>query len=246
MTARARFSFRVYGTEFCRMLEAVAQFQGPVKYQRYAAVRCVLAVDGLSLFASNMVAAAFGHVEVEDPDGEGMFSIPSSQVKSIRQTFKRALPKDSDPDEYVLEVTVTEAWIRIVDVSELFEKDMLQFAVPTDDDLGPGDRSAREITQELAAAAQYSVRDGARLDLLGGAHFNPVELGRVAKAAKILEERVNLRPVENRMLCPLGDSFTAVLGAGRHNEDEPQPYVDERNLMEWRERLYEIVERGVR
>ena len=234
MTARARFSFRVYGTEFCRMLEAVAQFQGPVKYQRYAAVRCVLAVDGLSLFASNMVAAAFGHVEVEDPDGEGMFSIPSSQVKSIRQTFKRALPKDSDPDEYVLEV------------SELFEKDMLQFAVPTDDDLGPGDRSAREITQELAAAAQYSVRDGARLDLLGGAHFNPVELGRVAKAAKILEERANLRPVENRMLCPLGDSFTAVLGAGRHNEDEPQPYVDERNLMEWRERLYEIVERGVR
>ncbi len=130
--SRGGLSFRVYGLEFCRMLEAVAMFQAlPRETESYAAVRCIVSADGLSLLALNLrSAAAGGHVELAEQDGVGVFSIPAAQVKAVLAIFRRKLPKEVSADEYVLEVTLSPLALRIADVSVLFDGDEFQMSVP--------------------------------------------------------------------------------------------------------------------
>lgn len=245
-TERTRINFRVYGLEFCRMLEAVGLFQAtPREAESHAAVRCVAGTGGLSMFALNLRAAAAGHVDIEHESGHGLFSIPHAQVRNIKQIFKRRLPKDHAEDEYMLEVTVTDREIKIADVSDLFSGDVLTVTVP-EEVPGRGDESESDRVIQTASVVLRAVDRGhAKIDLTTGRSLNPVEVGRVSKAAGILGTVLHAWPVGASLVFPLGDSFVANLIVGKAQDDAPRPLQDEQTITEWRERLEELVDHGV-
>lgn len=243
-----RISFRVYGTEFCRVLKAVALFQAmPKDFESYAAVRCMARGDGLVLAATNGVSAAVGHVSTEDVDGLGPFSLPHSQVKAILAVFDRRLPKDRDANEYVLEVTATDASIRIEDVSVLFDGDTFTIAVPHPDTVERGDPSELEkVMGTLAVLIGGLQLDDDQVPLDGGIYFSPIEVSRISRAAKELGLELSLRPNGRRLLAPLSDDFTAfTAGTLRSWNEEKRPYIDERATRSWRSRLHDVVDNGV-
>lgn len=245
-TDRTRINFRVYGLEFCRMLGAVGLFQAtPRDSDVYSQVRCVAGTGGLSMYALNLRAAAAGHVDIEHEDGAGMFSIPSVHVKGILAIFKRKLPKERGEDEYVLEVTVTERAITIADVSELFAGDVLTVTVP-EPVVEHGDEPESEAIRRTAIVVQKAIEEGrAKADLTAGYTMNPVEVGRVAKAAQLLGVVMEQWPLGRTMVIPLGDSFTATLMLGKAADDEERPLQGERTISEWRTRLEDFIDHGV-
>lgn len=245
MTTRTRILFRVYGTEFCRALSAVALFQAlPKDFASFAAVRLAARHDGLSLAAGNGVSAAIAHVSTDEQEGVGVFSIPHSQVKAVLAVFKRTLPKDISSDQYVLEVTATDQWITIKDVSVLFDGDTFTMAVPSDDSLEYGDQSETDRAMDTFSMLASGLDADSPLDLTSGVYFSPAEVARIARAVKELGLELHLRAVGRRLLAPISDDFTAFTVATLRDRDLPRPFLDERALDGWRDRLHDLVEQG--
>lgn len=245
---RTRISFRVYGTEFCRILSAVALFQaGPRDFGgEYAAVRCLARGDGLSLAATNGASAAAGTVQTEDVDGVGPFSLPHAQVKAILAVFNRRLPKDTNSEDYVLEVTVTEQSIKIEDVSVLFDGDTFTIAIPHEDTAERGDLSESEkVMNTFSLLAGAIDRDQIPVDLAAGIYFSPVEIQRIARAAKAIGLELHFRPNGRRLLAPLAGDFVAFTAGTLQREEARPPFRDERALAVWRDRFYDVVDSGV-
>ena len=241
-------SFRVYGTEFCRILSAVALFQGsPREFDSYAAVRCLSTGEGLAMAATNGASAAIGHVQTDDVDGRGPFSLPHAQVKAILAVFKRKLPKDTHAWDYVLEVTVTDEWIKIEDVSVLFDGDTFTIAVPHPETADRGDLSESEKvmnTLSVLAGGLDAVQE--YVDLAEGIFFSANEMGLIARAAKGLGLEVNLRPNGRRLVAALAEDFTVyTVGTLRSWDGGKPPFIDERALRGWRGWLTDVVDNGV-
>lgn len=243
-----RISFRVYGTEFCRILSAVALFQGsPREFGTYAAVRCLSTGGGLAMAATNGASAAVGMVQTEDVDGRGPFSLPHAQVKAILAVFKRKLPKGTHSWDYVLEVTVTDEWIKIEDVSVLFDGDTFTIAVPHPETAERGDLSESEKvmnTLSVVAGGLDPVQEP--IDLAEGIFFSPNETALIARAAKGLGTEVHVRPNGRRLVAPLAEDFTVYTAGSLHSWDGAKPpFVDERALRSWRAWLTDVVDNGV-
>lgn len=239
-------TFRTYGLEFCRMLQAIDLFHtSPRESDVYSVVRCVAGAEGLSLFATNLRSAAAAHLDIEHERGAGMFAIPAAQVKNVLQVFKRKLPKDTAEDEYVLEVTVTDKAITIADVSDLFSRDVLTVMVPPESD-ERGTEPESEVTMRTATIVLNAVAtELPKIDLTAGRWLPPAEVSRVAKAAGILGQQIHLWPVGRMVMWPLGDSFVAVCAVASELDDEPRPYGDAVALADWRDRLERLVDQGV-
>ncbi len=241
-------TFRVYGTEFCRVLGAVALFQAsPRAFESLAAVRCFARYDGLSLIAINGASVAVGHVEAEDIDEPAVFSIPAAQVKAILAIFNRRLPKDASSMEYVLEVTVTDQQVRIHDVSDLFERDEYLMAITATEDLEAREQSDAERAMRAAATAMSALRATDPFDLAAGVYFSHDEIARMARAAKLLTLELHLRPAGRFLVAALADDFVAMTVAQRHDRDPEKPriFIDEQALRSWRGRLDELVDQAV-
>lgn len=238
-----RVTFQVYGLEFCTMLAAVALFQAdPRKFDELAAVRCIASGDGLYLAAVNGSSAAAGQVGIVDLEGRGPFSISHEHVKSILAIFKRKLPKGTSPDEYVLEVDVTERELVVADVSKLFGGDSLTMAA------GPGVESLERGEQsddDRVMAAFSSLAGGSTaahpVDLADGIHFASPEIARIGRAAGVLGVEVSMRMLGRRLVAPLTGSFIAYTAGTLRSEDKEQrPFRDERALLWWRDRLVDL------
>lgn len=245
---RTRISFRVYGTEFCRMVSAVGLFQAlPKDFASYAAIRCLARGDGLTMAATNGVSAAIGLVSTDDVEGVGPFSLPHAQVKAILAVFNRRLPKDTNTEDYVLEVTVTEHSITIEDVSVLFDGDTFTIAIPPEDTAERGDPSESEhVMKTLAVLAGALETDQKEVDLADGIYFSPVELSRITRAAKALGVELHLRTNGRRLLAPLGEDFTALTAGALHQrEGHNPPFIDTLALRAWQSRLHDVVDGGV-
>ena len=240
--------FTVVGGEFCRVLEAVALFQStPKQFGPLAGVRCVLRYDGLTMLAVNGVSAAVGTVSVASVDGVGLFSFPHSQVKALLAVFKRALPKGADQDEYMLEVRVSEDSIRVEDISHLFDRDQLTIAIPSAKDVEPHEQTDEQRVMQTASALLGIVEQSTPLDLASGVFFDPAELARIARAAKVVGVELCLRAVGRGVLAPLSDEVVAYTVASVRQVEEHQrpPFIDERAVRQYRQRLAEIVDEGV-
>lgn len=245
---RTRISFRVYGTEFCRMIAAVGLFQAlPRDFGSYAAIRCLVRGDGLTMAATNGSSAAIGHVSTEDVDGVGPFSLPYVQVKAVLAVFNRKLPKDKHSWDYVLEVTVTEHSITIEDVSILFDGDTFTIAIPHEDTAERGDLSESEhVMSTLSVLAGGLDVEQQEIDLAEGIYFSPVEVQRIARAAKGLGVELHVRPNGRRLVAPLAEDFTAFTAGTLHQWDGAKPpHIDQRALQGWRARLHDVVDSGV-
>lgn len=243
---RTRIEFSVYGTEFCRMLAAVALFQAdPKKFDVLAAVRCIVSGDGLYLAAVNGSSAAAGSVPVIDDAGLGPFSISHEHVKSILSIFKRKLPKGAAADEYVLEVTVTEEHLVIADVSKLFGGDSLTMALPSgDSSLEHGQQSETDRVLAAFSTLAGGAADDHPEDLTTGIYFAPGEVARLGRAAGVLGVELSMRMLGRRLVAPLDTDFIAyTAGTLRRDEKEKPPFRDHRALLRWRDRLLDL-ERG--
>ncbi|UQN30683.1 hypothetical protein [Brachybacterium kimchii] len=240
--------FRVYGTEFCNHLQAVALFQADArKIPQYAAVRCIARTDGLTMIAHNGLSCAVADLSTLDPEGAGLFSIPTTQVKALLAIFHRKLPKGTLPDEYVLEVKLTARTLTVTDVSGLFTGDEYVMALPDPDSLEPHEEPEDAHTMRAAASARGALADAAPTDLTDGVHFSPTELGRLARAAGTLGWNLHIRPVGHMLIAPIAETFVAATYAELNDRpaDGPHaPFIDERALADVRRRLDEIVEQG--
>lgn len=245
---RTRISFRVYGTEFCRMVSAVGLFQAlPKDFASYAAIRCLARGDGLTMAATNGSSAAIGHVSTENVDGVGPFSLPHAQVKAILAVFNRKVPTGKHSWDYVLQVTVTEHSITIEDVSVLFDGDTFTIAIPHEEAAERGDLSESEqVMNTLSVLAGGLDAEQQEVDLAEGIHFSPTEVSRIARAAKALGIELHLQPNGRRLLAPLGEDFSAFTAGTLHQWDGAKPpYIDARALRAWRARLHDVVDSGV-
>lgn len=240
--------FEVFGTEFCRILRAVARFQALPKDfgGEYAAVRCLASGDRLVLAALNGVSAAVGSVEVDDVEGVGTFSVPHAQVKAVLAIFDRRLPSGCTREDYILQVVVSDRSISIEDVSTLFDGDRFEIAVPMEEDAARGDASESDKVMSALAVLQGGLGPTQRdEDLTGGIFFSPKEAARLARAASDLGIEMHLRMVGRLLVAPLGEDFVAYTAGSLRHDDEKRPYVDERAMRWWRSRLFEVVHEGV-
>lgn len=246
--AREEMSFRMYGTEFCRILGAVGMFQAvPRDFEQHSAVRCLARGDELVLAATNGVAAAIGRVPTDEAEGRGPLSIPHAQVKAVLGVFARPLPKGVSAAEYLLQVTVTTETIRIEDVSALFGGDTFTMVRPSEEAAERGDLSEMELVMNalsLHAAALDEAQDPIGLE--SGVFFSPAEVARVSRAAKAIGVEVHLRSSGRRLIAPLSESFIAYVAGDLHAwEQRKPPFIDERAVRGWRRRLTEVVDEGV-
>lgn len=238
-----RVTFQVYGLEFCQMLAAVALFQAePRKFDELAAVRCIASGDGLYLAAVNGSSAAAAQVSIVDLDGLGPFSISHEHVKSILAIFKRKLPKGTSPDEYVLEVDVTERELVVADVSKLFGGDSLTMAAgPGVESLERGEQSGDDRVMAAFSSLAGGTTADHPLDLADGIHFPAPEIARIGRAAGVLGVEVSMRMLGRRLVAPLTESFIAYTAGSLRREDaEQRPFRDERALLWWRDRLVDL------
>lgn len=238
-----RVRFRVYGLEFCQMLAAVALFQAdPKKFDELAAVRCIASGDGLYLAAVNGASAAAGQVDIIDRDGLGPFSISHEHVKSILAIFKRKLPTGTSPDEYVLEVDVTDRELVVADVSKLFGGDSLTMSVgPGVESLERGEQSDDDRVLGAFSSLAGGTATDHPVDLADGIHFSSAEIARMGRAAGVLSVEVSMRMLGRRLVAPLTDSFIAyTAGTRRRDDKETRPFRDERALLGWRDRLGDL------
>lgn len=243
-----QISFRVYGTEFCRILSAVALFQGsPREFDSYGAVRCLATGDGLAMAATNGASAAIGMVQMDDVTGRGPFSLPHAQVKAILAVFKRKLPKGTNSWDYVLEVTVADQWIKIEDVSVLFDRDTFTIAVPHPETAERGDPSESEkVMSTLSVVAGGLDPEQEPITLSQGIFFSANEMALIARAAKGLGLEVNLRLNGRRLVAALAEDFTVyTAGTLRSWDGATPPFIDERALQSWRGWLTDVVDNGV-
>lgn len=241
-----RVTFRVYGLEFCTMLAAVALFQAdPKKFDEFAAVRCIASGDGLYLAAVNGASAAAGQVDVIDLDGLGPFSISHEHVKSILAIFKRKLPTGTSPDEYVLEVDVTERELVVADVSKLFGGDSLTMATASSaTTIERGEQSEDDRVMAAFSSLAGGTSADHPVDLADGIHFASAEIARIGRAAGVLGVEVSMRMLGRRLVAPLTEAFIAYTAGTRRSDDkESRPFRDERALLGWRDRL-EDLEKG--
>ena len=241
-------SFEVYGLEFCRMLGAVGLFQArPQDFPSYAAVRCLSRHDGLSMAALNGGAAAAGLVQTEDVDGFGAFSIPAAQVKAILSVFKVTLPKEVSAQEYRLAVDVSDRQMTIRDVSGLIDGSSLTVDVAEDPmTLERGDKSSFDLALQAFEVVQRGLDPRPAVALDSGIFFSPAQWGRVARAATALGVELHLRMLGRVAVFPLAEDFVAYVPSSEHREDDEHraPWIDERSLAEWRERLREVIDEG--
>lgn len=238
-----RIEFSVYGTEFCRMLAAVALFQAdPKKFDVLAAVRCIVSGDGLYLAAMNGSSAAAGAVATIDTDGVGPFSISHEHVKSILSIFKQKLPKGAAADEYVLELTVTDEHLVIADVSKLFGGDSLTMALPpVDSSLEHGQQSDTDRVLAAFSTLAGGTADDHPEDLAAGIYFAPGEVARLGRAAGTLGVELSMRTLGRRLVAPLDTDFIAyTTGTLRRDDKEKPPFRDQRALVRWRDRLVDL------
>ena len=244
-----RFTFQVYGTEFCRALGAVALFQAPPKvFPTYAAVRCLSRHDGLSMAALNGSAAAAGNVSTMEPQGYGAFSIPFGQVKALLAVFKVTLPKGVSAQEYVLEVEVADRQMTVTDVSGLIDGSSLTVEVAEDPaSREHGDSSTFDPVQQTFQVLQRGLDEVAGADRTAGIYFSAEQVGRMARAADLLGVELHLRMNGRMLVAPLADDFIAYCASGEHREDDEHrpPWIDQRSLAAWRGRLDEVIDQGV-
>lgn len=244
---RARVSFTVYGSEFVQMLRVVGMFQAdPKTFDVLAAVRGMVCGDGLYMSAVNGVSAAAVHVETIRADGLGPFSLSHEHVKQILSFFKVGNRKGKDPELFVLEVTVSDTELLIADVSKLFGGDKLALALPPEAEvLERGEKSQ----SDRVFAAFSSLAGGTSPDhpsaLEDGIHFSSSEVARLGNAAAALGVEVSMRMLGRRLVAPLTESCIAyTAGTLRKDDGEKRPFIDERALVGWRDRL-EDLEKGV-
>ncbi|MGO2311667.1 hypothetical protein ACTXJ9_10935 [Brachybacterium tyrofermentans] len=244
-----RVEFRVYGLEFCRMLGAVALFQAsPKDFASYAAVRCLSRHDGLSMAALNGGAAAAGHVQTEQVEGYGAFSIPHAQVKAILSVFKVALPKEVSAQEYVLLVEVSDRQMTITDVSGLIDGSSLTVDVAEDPlALERGEKSSLDLVHLTFQTVQRGLDPAPPLNMADGIWFSPAQVGRIARAATLLGLELHMQMNGRMLLAPLDDDFMAYCASAEHREDDDHrpPWIDARSLGSWRGRLREVIDEGV-
>jgi hypothetical protein len=246
---RTSLSFEVYGLEFCRMLGAVGLFQAsPKDFASYAAVRCLSRHDGLSLAALTGGAAAAGLVQTEDVEGFGAFSIPFAQVKAILSVFKITLPKEVSAQEYRLAVEVSDRQMTIRDVSGLIDGSSLTVDVAEDPaTLERGDKTSVDLVHQCFGVVQRGLDPKPPVALDSGIFFSPVQLGRITRAAVALGVELHVRMLGRMLVAPLAEDFVAYVPSSEHREDEESraPWIDERALAEWRDRLREVIDEGV-
>lgn len=243
----SEFSFQVYGGEFTRTLAAVALFQAaPRDIESYAAVRCLVRHDGLTMLAQNGTAGAAGNIATIEQQGTGLFSIPHAQVKALLAIFKRRLPKDMSALEYVLEVTVTDRELRVHDISELFDGDEYVIVLPDPRDLQAGEQSEVEKIMATASSAWAALRDPRPLDLTDGVFFPSEEISRIARAAKAAGIEVHVRAIGRYLVAPLSEDLIAWVWAEPHStEHRRRPFIDDRSMSTFLERFEDIVDRAV-
>lgn len=225
------------------MLSAIALFQAdPKKIDALAAVRCIASGDGLYLAAVNGTSAAVGRVDLLDITRVGPFSLTPSQVKTTLAVFNRKLPKDTHPDEYVLDVHVTDDQATITNVSKLFGGDSLTLAIQNGDTtLDHGEQSeTQRVLAAFSTLAAATANDHPH-DLTNGIHFSATEITRLGRAAAALGVEVSLRTLGRRLVAPLtADAIAFTVGTLRTNDKEKPPYRDERSLHTWRDRLQDL------
>ncbi len=240
-----KLSFTVYGLEFCRLLEAVGLFQASARTApAYAAVRCIVRHDGLTMCAVNLASTAVGTVSTIDQDNAGVFSLTVAQTKLVLAMFKRSLPKDVDEDEYVLEVDVTDEMIRIRETGVLFGQDELRIAVQPSSSLERGEQSDDEHVMRTAAVVSRLLGDRRPTAIEPGASVGAVQLGLVAKAARVIGFHPQLRVAGRHLFADFGENLVVIVALGRPDGDGADARRLEDALTQYADRLSELVESG--
>lgn len=240
-----KLSFTVYGTEFCRALEAVALFQAsPKTAPDFAAVRCIVRYDGLTMGAVNLSAAAVGTISTVAQDGVGVFSLSVAQAKLVLAMFKRSLPKEAGPEEYVLEVAVSGETISISETGVLFGEDELRIAVQPSDSLERGERSDDERVMRTAALLGRLLAERRPTRVEPGTSISGVSLSLVSKAARVMGYNPQLRVAGQHLLATFGEELAVVAVMAAPSDDGADARRHEDSLTEYADRLSELVESG--
>lgn len=238
---RDRVEFTVYGGEFVRMLQVVQLFQAdPKKFDVLAAVRCISSGDGLYMAAVNGASAAAVQVDTIDTNGLGLFSISHDHVKQICSFFKPS--SKQKPDEFVLKVSIAGEELVIADVSKLFGGDKLVMALPPDGGVfDHGDQSESDRVIAAFSSLAGGTAPDHPIDLADGIHFSSAEIARIGRAAGLYGHEVSFRMAGRRLVSPIGERFIAyTAGTLRKDDKESRPYLDERALSGWRDRLQDL------
>lgn len=241
--------FSVYGTEFCRALEAVGLFQAkPKDFAVYAAVRGFVRYDGLTMTALNTRTAAVTTISTLNQQGSGLFSLPFDQVRVVLAMFKRRLPKDVPDDEYVLEVAVMAREIRIRETSDVFDHTEWVYSLPDPRELATHETSDDEHAMSTASAMNGILAHVRPAVLDGGYAAQGPQLALLARAARILDAPLMLRTTGRALIATIGTDFTTdlvvVTTLGHDDAVDPRAAWDSRTLTEYQQRLDDLVTQG--